>query len=106
MTHHGTYLAPSLTLPPYRADPTQSMVHVEETTSHRRFAGFFIRNAEHAQRVFNTIRAAPLPSATRRPQVPNQNRDQSQTQGQTPGQAGAKPGAGAWQPRRARVAAQ
>ncbi|KAK1924364.1 RNA polymerase I-associated factor PAF67-domain-containing protein [Papiliotrema laurentii] len=39
-----------------------SMVHVEETTSHRRFAGFFIRNAEHAQRVFNTIRAAPLPT--------------------------------------------
>ncbi|GFZ46756.1 Eukaryotic translation initiation factor 3 subunit L [Saitozyma sp. JCM 24511] len=87
-----------------------SMVHVEETTSHRRFAGFFIRNAEHAQRVFNTIRAAPLPSAARRPQVQNQNRDQTQTQGQgqgqTPGQAGAKPGAGAWQPRRARVAAQ
>lgn len=44
------------------------MVHVEETTSHRRFAGFFIRNAEHAQRVFNTIRAAPLPVASRKTQ--------------------------------------
>lgn len=39
-----------------------TMVHVEETTTHRRFAGFFIRNAEHAQRAFNTIRAAPLPT--------------------------------------------
>jgi translation initiation factor 3 subunit L len=38
------------------------MVHVEETTSHRRYAGYFIRNAEHAQRVFNTIRSSPLPS--------------------------------------------
>lgn len=37
------------------------MVHVEETTSHRRFAGFFIRNAEHAQRTFHSIHAAPLP---------------------------------------------
>jgi len=38
------------------------MVHVEETTSHRRYAGYFIRNAEHAQRVFNTIKSSPLPS--------------------------------------------
>ncbi|BEJ16301.1 hypothetical protein CspHIS471_0509060 [Cutaneotrichosporon sp. HIS471] len=43
-----------------------AMVHVEETTAHRRYAGFFIRNAEHAQRVFNTIRAAPLPSPRRK----------------------------------------
>lgn len=41
------------------------MVHVEETTSHRRYAGFFIRNAEHAQRVFNTIHSSPLPSQRR-----------------------------------------
>ncbi|WWC62161.1 eukaryotic translation initiation factor 3 subunit L [Kwoniella dejecticola CBS 10117] len=73
-----------------------SMVHVEETTSHRRFAGFFIRNAEHAQRVFNTIKASPLP-IQRKP-----------TTGPTTG-AGApqdknelKKG-GAWQPKRARV---
>ncbi|WVQ81717.1 eukaryotic translation initiation factor 3 subunit L [Cryptococcus sp. DSM 104549] len=39
----------------------ETMVHVEETTTHRRYAGFFIRNAEHAQRTFNTIRSAPLP---------------------------------------------
>ncbi|WVQ99522.1 eukaryotic translation initiation factor 3 subunit L [Kwoniella sp. CBS 9459] len=79
-----------------------SMVHVEETTSHRRFAGFFIRNAEHAQRVFNTIRTSPLP-IQRKPV----------TGAQATG-AGAGAGAGgnekpknaAWQPKRARVAAQ
>nr|ODO01217.1 eukaryotic translation initiation factor 3 subunit L [Cryptococcus depauperatus CBS 7855] len=38
-----------------------TMVNVEETTSHRRFAGFFIRNAEHAQRTLTSIRSAPLP---------------------------------------------
>lgn len=37
------------------------MVHVEETTSHRRYAGFFIRNAEHAQRALTSIKSAPLP---------------------------------------------
>ncbi len=59
------------------------MVHVAETTTNRRHAGFFIRfvgrmtdshlirgpaypschpsNAEHAQRVFDTIRSSPLP---------------------------------------------
>jgi translation initiation factor 3 subunit L len=47
----------------FRIDGT--MVHVEETTSHRRYAGFFIRNAEHAQRVFNTIHSSPLPSQRR-----------------------------------------
>lgn len=39
----------------------QTMVHVEETTSHRRYAGFFIRNAEHAQRALSSIKSAPLP---------------------------------------------
>ncbi|KAE8538501.1 eukaryotic translation initiation factor 3 subunit L [Cryptococcus gattii VGV] len=38
-----------------------TMVHVEETTSHRRYAGFFIRNAEHAQRALSSIKSAPLP---------------------------------------------
>lgn len=84
----------------------QSMVHVEETTSHRRFAGFFIRNAEHAQRVFNSIRSAPLPSKERRQP---QQQQQQPAQGATAATAAAatgKPGAGAWQPKRVRVAAQ
>ncbi|RXK39328.1 eukaryotic translation initiation factor 3 subunit L [Tremella mesenterica] len=46
-----------------------TMVHVEETTAHRRYAGFFVRNAEQAMRAFNTIRSSPLPSpSVRRPQ--------------------------------------
>ncbi|WWC89153.1 eukaryotic translation initiation factor 3 subunit L [Kwoniella dendrophila CBS 6074] len=76
-----------------------SMVHVEETTSHRRFAGFFIRNAEHAQRVFNTIKSSPLPI---------QRKPTSTTAPTTGGQDKNEPkkAGGAWQPKRARVAAQ
>ncbi|WVQ67281.1 eukaryotic translation initiation factor 3 subunit L [Kwoniella botswanensis] len=74
-----------------------SMVHVEETTSHRRYAGFFIRNAEHAQRVFNTIKSSPLP-IQRKPTT-------SVTQTTTENKNEPKK-AGAWQPKRARVAAQ
>lgn len=38
------------------------MINVEETTVHRRIAAYFLRNAEQAQRTFNNIRSAPLPS--------------------------------------------
>ena len=51
------------------------MVHVEETTSHRRFAGYFIRNAEHAQRVYNTIKASPLPVQRRQAQQANGDKE-------------------------------
>ncbi|GJJ13018.1 hypothetical protein Clacol_007267 [Clathrus columnatus] len=39
----------------------QNMIHVAETTVGRRYAGWFIRNTEHAQRVLDTLRATPLP---------------------------------------------
>ena len=39
----------------------QNMVHIAESTVGRRYAGWFIRNTEHAQRVLDTLRAAPLP---------------------------------------------
>ncbi|WWD17147.1 eukaryotic translation initiation factor 3 subunit L [Kwoniella shandongensis] len=74
-----------------------SMVHVEETTSHRRFAGFFIRNAEHAQRVYNTIRSAPLP-VQRKPAAPVQTQG-AQPNGTAPGQTSA-PAKAAWKPKR------
>jgi len=76
-----------------KANP-QSMVHVEETTSHRRYAGYFIRNAEHAQRVFNTIRSSPLPS---------QRRPANAQQGQEKGQEKDKPQGekkNVWQPKK------
>ena len=37
------------------------MVHIAESTVGRRYAGWFIRNTEHAQRVLDTLRNAPLP---------------------------------------------
>ena len=80
----------------------QSMVHIEETTTHRRFAGHFVRNAEHAQRVFNTIRAAPLPSAS--PKRPPPQTNGPRTGAPAAGAAGGK--SGAWQPKRqVRIAA-
>lgn len=39
------------------------MVHIAESTVGRRYAGWFIRNTEHAQRVLDTLRNAPLPIA-------------------------------------------
>ena len=37
------------------------MVNIAESTVGRRYAGWFIRNTEHAQRVLDTLRNAPLP---------------------------------------------
>ena len=37
------------------------MVHIAESTLGRRYAGWFIRNTEHAQRVLEGLRSLPLP---------------------------------------------
>lgn len=71
------------------------MVHVEETTSHRRYAGYFIRNAEHAQRVYNTIRSSPLPSQ-RKPVSASASAQQGQEKKET--QGGEKKNV--WQPKK------
>ncbi|KAI0288326.1 eukaryotic translation initiation factor 3 subunit 6 [Russula brevipes] len=42
----------------------ENMVHISEVTVGRRFAGWFIRNTEHAQRVLDGVKNAPLPHAT------------------------------------------
>lgn len=39
------------------------MVHIAESTVGRRYAGWFVRNIEHSQRVLDGLRNAPLPSA-------------------------------------------
>jgi translation initiation factor 3 subunit L len=39
------------------------MVHISEVTVGRRFAGWFIRNTEHAQRVLDGVKNGPLPAA-------------------------------------------
>lgn len=41
---------------------SQNMVHIVEATVGRRYAGWFIRNTEHAQRVLDGVRDSPLPS--------------------------------------------
>lgn len=38
------------------------MVHIAESTVGRRYAGWFIRNTEHAQRVYDGLKNSPLPS--------------------------------------------
>lgn len=38
------------------------MVHIVEATVGRRYAGWFIRNTEHAQRVLDGLKAIPLPT--------------------------------------------
>lgn len=43
------------------------MVNIAESTVGRRYAGWFIRNTEHAQRVLDTLRNAPLPSPGPKP---------------------------------------
>jgi translation initiation factor 3 subunit L len=39
------------------------MVHISEVTVGRRFAGWFIRNTEHALRVLDGVKNGPLPLA-------------------------------------------
>lgn len=41
------------------------MVHIAESTVGRRYAGWFIRNTEHAQRVLDTLKNSPLPVLTK-----------------------------------------
>lgn len=39
----------------------KNMIHIAESTVGRRYAGWFIRNSEHAARVLDGLRASPLP---------------------------------------------
>ncbi|KZS87350.1 eukaryotic translation initiation factor 3 subunit 6 [Sistotremastrum niveocremeum HHB9708] len=39
----------------------QNMVHISESTVGRRYAGWFIRNTEYAQRVYDGVKNSPLP---------------------------------------------
>lgn len=42
------------------------MVHITEATVGRRYAGWFIRNTEHAQRVFDALKNSNLPPMPKR----------------------------------------
>lgn len=90
------------------------MVHVEETITNRRLAGYLIRNTEHAQRALHNIRSSPLPT-TGQQTTERQPRREGQTGGGGHGQGsrgGQKPNGqqegkpAAWQSKnRVRVAA-
>jgi len=55
------------------------MVHITESTVGRRYAGWFIRNTEHAQRVYDGLKNSPLPIPIRpvNPQAQQQQPGQS-----------------------------
>lgn len=38
------------------------MVHIAESTVGRRYAGWFIKNTERTQRIFDDLRKTPLPT--------------------------------------------
>ncbi|KAF9223203.1 eukaryotic translation initiation factor 3 subunit 6 [Gyrodon lividus] len=45
----------------------ENMIHIAESTVGRRYAGWFIRNSEHAARVLDGVRALPLPGSVSAP---------------------------------------
>ena len=67
------------------------MVHIAESTVGRRYAGWFIRNTEHAQRVYDTIKNAPLPVK----KVPKAPTTESQPASAVPASATVPKSAGA-----------
>ena len=72
------------------------MVHITESTVGRRYAGWFIRNTEHAQRVYDGLKNSPLPAPIRPVNPPSQQQSgQSQqtqpaAQGRTVAWGGVK----------------
>lgn len=67
------------------------MVHIAEATVGRRYAGWFIRNAEHTQRVLDSIRESPLPSTVAAAKATQTNTEQpAQQPQQRAGKSGAK----------------
>ncbi|KAG2127991.1 RNA polymerase I-associated factor PAF67-domain-containing protein [Suillus clintonianus] len=52
-----------------------NMVHIAESTVGRRYAGWFIRNSEHAARVLDGIKSSPLPPRTAPSQVQKKSAD-------------------------------
>ncbi|KAJ3558424.1 hypothetical protein NM688_g928 [Phlebia brevispora] len=55
----------------------ENMVNIAESTVGRRYAGWFIRNTEHAQRVYDTLHNSPLP-------IPPKPATQAKTDTQAP----------------------
>ncbi len=43
----------------------QNMVHIAESTVGRRYAGWFIKNTERTQRIFDDLKTTPLPTPSK-----------------------------------------
>jgi len=56
------------------------MVHITESIVGRRYAGWFIRNTEHAQRVYDGLKNSPLPVPIRPANPPPQQQQPQQPQ--------------------------
>lgn len=52
----------------------QNMVHIAESTVGRRYASWFIKNTERAQRIHDELRNLPLPAPQPHQPVPEQNK--------------------------------
>ncbi|ETW75468.1 hypothetical protein HETIRDRAFT_482200 [Heterobasidion irregulare TC 32-1] len=68
----------------------ENMVHICESTVGRRFAGWFIRNTEHAQRVLDGLRNSPLPIAPKAPAAQNGVQEADAAKAAKPAQAQKK----------------
>lgn len=66
------------------------MVHIAESTVGRRYAGWFIRNTEHAQRVLDTLKNSPLPVAPKPAQSAQPKADAAAPAAGAPKPAGQK----------------
>ncbi|KAH7890402.1 RNA polymerase I-associated factor PAF67-domain-containing protein [Phlebopus sp. FC_14] len=53
----------------------ENMIHIAESTVGRRYAGWFIRNSEHAARVLDGLRASPLPGSVSSPGTKQQTKE-------------------------------
>ncbi|QRV93297.1 eukaryotic translation initiation factor 3 subunit L [Ceratobasidium sp. AG-Ba] len=76
----------------------ENMVQIVESTIGRRYGGWFIRNTEHAIKVYDTLKSSPLPiskTAATAPPTENGGTTSKPTGGTAPatggGTAGAKP---------------
>jgi translation initiation factor 3 subunit L len=57
------------------------MVHVAESTVGRRYASWFIKNTERAQRIYDELRNLPLPSPVKQGNAGQAGADQNKRAG-------------------------
>jgi translation initiation factor 3 subunit L len=66
------------------------VVHIAESTVGRRYAGWFIKNTERAQRVLDDLRNSPLPAAPAAAQAEGKSTSGASKSGGVPSRTGQK----------------